>query len=115
MHTSADTYKIALYNSSATLDATTTVYSATNEATGAGYTAGGLTLTRFTVSQSGNTTQLDFADATWNASTIVASGAMIYNSSKSNKAVAVYSFGGSISSTNGAFTAVIAPGVVGIA
>ena len=101
-----DVFKIALYTSSATLDSTTTVYSATNEASGTGYTAGGNTLTTATgsVFLSGTTAYIDFDDTTWASSTISAAGALIYNSSKSNKAVLVLSFGGTYSSTSGNFT-----------
>ena len=101
-----DVFKIALYTSSATLDSTTTVYSATNEASGTGYTAGGNTLTTATGSVfiSGTTAYIDFDDTTWASSTISAAGALIYNSSKSNKAVLVLSFGGTYSSTSGNFT-----------
>lgn len=99
-----DTFKIALYTSSATLDSSTTVYSATNEASGTGYTAGGQTLTNVGVSLSGTTAYLDFDDVTWTTATISAAGALIYNSSESNKAVAVLSFGGTYSSTAGNFT-----------
>ena len=104
-HSSADTYKIALYTSTASLDGTTTAYSATNEVSGTGYTAGGATLSGFTVSGSGPTAWLDFTtDPTWATSTITARGALIYNSSKSNKAVAVLNFGSDITSTAGTFT-----------
>ena len=104
-HTSADTYKIALYTSAATLDATTTAYAATNEVSGTGYTAGGATLSGFTVSGSGSTAWLDFTtDPTWAAATITARGALIYNSSKANKAVCVLDFGSDVSSTAATFT-----------
>ena len=104
-HTSADTYKIALYTSAATLDATTTAYAATNEVSGTGYTAGGATLSGFTVSGSGSTAWLDFTtDPTWAAATITARGALIYNSSKTNKAVAVLNFGSDVTSTASTFT-----------
>lgn len=99
-----DTFKIALYTSAATLSSSTTVYSATNEASGTGYTAGGQTLTNVGVSLSGTTAYLDFNDVTWTTATISAAGALIYNSSESNKAVAVLSFGGTYSSTAGNFT-----------
>lgn len=101
-----DVFKIALYTSSASLDSTTTAYSATNEASGTGYTAGGNTLTTATGSVfiSGTTAYIDFDDTTWASSTISAAGALIYNSSKSNKAVLVLSFGGTYSSTSGNFT-----------
>lgn len=105
--TNADTFKIALYTSSATLDATTTAYSATNEVSGTGYTAGGNTLTVSQTPTSTSTTAwLDFADSTWASSTITANGALIYNSTNSDKAVAVLAFGGDKTSTNGDFTIV---------
>jgi hypothetical protein len=101
----ADTFKIALYTSSATLDATTTAYSATNEASGTGYSAGGNTLTIAQVPTFTSTTAwLDFGDSTWSSSTITANGALIYNSTNSNTAVAVLAFGGDKTSTNGDFT-----------
>lgn len=103
IHDSADTYKIALYTSAATLGASTTAYSATNEVVGTGYTAGGTTLTGYSVTTSGTTAILDFADASWPSATITARGALIYNSSKANKAVYVLDFGSDISSTNGTF------------
>jgi len=99
-----DVMKIALYTSSATLDATTTVYSATNEVVGDGYTAGGNTLTGATISTSGTTAFVDFSDTTWTTATITARGALIYDSSKSNKAVAVLDFGADKTSTSGDFT-----------
>jgi hypothetical protein len=104
IHSSADTYKVALYPSTATLGTATTAYSSTGEVTGTGYTAGGNTLSGFTVSLSGDTAVLTFANTNWPSSTITARGALIYNSSKSNKAVAAVSFGASdITSTNGTF------------
>ena len=99
-----DVIKIALFTSSATLDATTTAYSTTNEVSGTGYTAGGNTLGSATISTSGTTAFIDFADSTWSSATITANGALIYNSSKSNKAIAVLAFGGDKTSTNGDFT-----------
>ena len=104
IHDSADTYKIALYTSAATLGATTTAYSATNEVSGTGYTAGGQVLSGFNVTTSGITAILDFTtDPSWENATITARGALIYNSSKSNKAVYVLDFGSDITSTNGTF------------
>ena len=99
-----NTFKLALYTSSATLSSATTAYSATNETTGTGYTAGGGTLVNLGVSLSGTTAYLSFNDYTWTSATISAAGALLYNSSASNKAVAVFSFGGTYSSTNGNFT-----------
>ena len=92
--TAADTFKIALYTASATLDSTTTAYSATNEVVGTGYVAGGNTLVISQVPTStGTTAFLDFSDSSWTTSTITARGALIYNSTQSNKAVAVLDFG----------------------
>ena len=103
----AHTFKIALYTSSATLGATTTAYSATNEVSGTGYTAGGntLTVTGGAVSTSGTTAYIDFADTTWSTATITARGAVIYNSTAvGNPAVAVLDFGADKTSTAGDFT-----------
>lgn len=99
-----NTFKIALYTSSATLSSATTAYTTSGETTGTGYTAGGQTLTNLGVSLSGSTAYLSFSDVTWSAATISAAGALIYNSTQSNKAVCVLSFGGVYSSTNGNFT-----------
>jgi hypothetical protein len=99
-----DVFKIALYTSTATYGAATTAYSTTNEITGTGYTAGGNTLTNVTPTTSGTTAFTDFADTTWSNATITANGALIYNSSKSNKTVAALSFGGDKTSTAGDFT-----------
>lgn len=102
-----DTIKIALYTSSATLGASTTAYSTTNEVTGStGYTAGGNTLSGAAITLSGSTAIVDFTDTTWSSSTITARGALIYNSSKSNRAIAVLDFGSDKSSSNGDFTIV---------
>ena len=104
IHDSADTYKMALYTNAATLGASTTAYSATNEVVGTGYTIGGTTLSGFNVTTSGTTAILDFTtDPFWENATITARGALIYNSSKSNKAVYVLDFGSDITSTNGTF------------
>ena len=101
----ADTFKIALYTSSATLDATTTAYSATNETSGTGYTAGGNTLTVSTTpTSSGTTAFLSFSNTTWSTASITARGALIYNSTNANKAVAVLDFGSDKTSTAGDFT-----------
>lgn len=103
IHLAADVYKIALYTSSATLSKSTTAYSATNEVSGTGYSAGGNTLGSFATSLDTDTAILDFADSTWASSTITARGALIYNSSRSNKAVAVLDFGADKTSTAGDF------------
>lgn len=90
---SVDTLKMALYQSSATLGTSTTAYTATGEASGTGYVAGGTTLTSVTVNTSGTTVYISFANPLWTGSSITARGALIYNSSKSNKAIAVIDFG----------------------
>lgn len=99
-----DVMKIALYTSAATLSAATTVYTTSDEVVGTGYTAGGNTLTGATISTSGTTAFVDFTDTTWTTATITARGALIYDSSKSNKAVAVLDFGADKTSTAGDFT-----------
>lgn len=102
----AQTFKIALFTSAATLDATTTAYSTTNEVTGTGYTAGGNTLTiSVNPTTSGTTAYLDFADTTWAAATITARGALIYKADGvTNPAIAVLDFGSDKTSTAGDFT-----------
>lgn len=105
--TGADTFKIALYTSSATLSAATTAYSATNEVSSSGtnYTAGGQTLVISQVPTStGTTAWLDFDDVTWASATLTANGALIYNATQSNKAVAVLAFGSDKTSSAGNFT-----------
>lgn len=100
-----DSMRIAMYTSSATLNATTTAYSATNEVSGTGYTATGDVLTNVTPTTSGTTAFTDFADNTWSASTITARGALIYNdTSAGNDAVIVLDFGSDKSSSAGDFT-----------
>lgn len=98
-----DTFKIALYTSSATLDASTTAYSATNEISGTGYTAGGNTLTNVTPVLDGTTAVIDFDDTEWNSASFTARGALIYNSTDSNRAVAVLDFGGDFTVSSGTF------------
>ena len=99
-----DTFKIALFTSAATLGASTTAYSVTNETSGTGYTAGGNTLTNVTPTTSGTTAFTDFADTTWSTASITARGALIYNSTDSDKAVVVLDFGADKTSTAGDFT-----------
>ena len=100
----ADTIKIALYTSAATLSAATTAYTTTNEVVGTGYTAGGNTLTGATIATSGTTAYVDFNDTTWATATITARGALIYDSTNANKAIAVLDFGSDKTSTAGNFT-----------
>jgi len=88
-----DTIKMALFLATANLGADTTVYTTTGETSGTGYTAGGEVLTGVTVLTSGTTAYVDFADPSWNPAAFTARGALIYNASKSNKAIAVLDFG----------------------
>lgn len=98
------TFKMALFTSSATLGAATTAYSATNEVSGAGYTAGGTTLTNTDPTSSGTTAMCTFsANPTWTGATFSTSQALIYNASASNKAVAVLDFNGTQTVTAGDF------------
>jgi hypothetical protein len=92
-HLATGTLKMALYTASADLGAGTLVYSTTNEVVGTGYIPGGNTLTGVTVLISGTTAYLDFADTTWNPANFTARGALIYNASLGNLAVAVLDFG----------------------
>ena len=100
----SQTFKIALYTSSATLDATTTAYSTSNEVSGTNYSAGGNTLTVTAPTTSGTTAFLDFSDTTWATATITARGALIYQSGGSNPAVAVLDFGSDKTTTSSDFT-----------
>ena len=111
---SGDVYKIALYTNSASFTAATTAYTATNEVSGTGYSAGGNTLTNVTPTTSSTTALTDFADTTWSSATITARGALIYNSSNgywSGSALVyptsvVLDFGSDKTSTSGDFTVV---------
>ena len=88
-----DVFKIALYNSTATLDSNTTVYTATGEVTSAGYTAGGQVLLVPTVGVGNDTGYASFASPIWYGTTFSVRGALIYNFTKSNKSVGVLNFG----------------------
>jgi|TARA_B110000285_G_scaffold41887_1_gene46141 hypothetical protein len=110
---SGDTFKIALYTNSATLNASTTAYANTNEVSGTNYSAGGQALTPVDPTSSGTTALTDFTDETWSNATITARGALIYNTtpnttsiSLTNPAVIVLDFGGDKTSTAGNFTVV---------
>ena len=105
--TSGDTFKIALFTSSASLGAGTTAYSTSNEITnssGTAYTAGGATLTSVTPTTSGTTAICDFADVSYTSASFTANGALIYNDDQSDKAVAVIAFGSDKTVTSGTFT-----------
>lgn len=107
----SDTLKIALYSSAASLDEDTTAYSATNEVSGTGYSAGGITLTNVSVSvdNTNDVAFVDFDDPVFQDVTITARGALIYNTSSTNTnaAIAVLNFGADKTATNGDFTVVL--------
>ena len=105
-NSSGNTFKLALYTSSATLGASTTAFTTTGQASGTNYTSGGANLTNVTPTTSGTTAIVDFSDLTFGTATVTARGALIYNSSASNKAVAAIDFGGDKTSTAGHFTIV---------
>jgi len=107
-----DSFKIALYTSSATLDASTTDYSVTNEITntaGSAYTAGGEALTNTGVGLTSTTAFTDFSDVSWTSASFTANGALIYNTTTdggtgTTDAVCVIAFGSDKTATNGTFT-----------
>ena len=99
-----DTIKIALFNANADLLASTTAYSTNQEVTGTGYTAGGNTLTGATVRSSGTTAYVSFDNTTWSSASFTCRGALIYNSSKANRSVAVLNFGSDKIVANGTLT-----------
>jgi len=101
-----NTFKLALYTTAATLNATTTVYTSTNEVTGTGgqYSAGGGVLQGQTVSLDSATGIVDFADLSFTGVTLSALGAVIYNTSFGNAAVCVLDFGAEKTATSGTFT-----------
>lgn len=106
-----DTFKLALYTNSATFDASTTDYTASNETSGTGYTAGGGTLTNVTPTTSGTTAFTDFADLTFSSSSITARGALIYNTTTGSgtgttDSIIVLDFGADKTSSAGDFTIV---------
>lgn len=99
-----DTFKLAMYTNSASFTAATTAYTATNEVSGTGYSAGGGTLTRVDPATSGTTAYTDFDDLTFSSSTITARGALIYNDTATgDPTVVVLDFGSDKSSTSGDF------------
>ena len=101
-----NTFKIALYSSDATLDSSTTVYSTTNEVSSSGtnYTAGGNTLTNVDPSTSGGVVFADFSNSAWTSASFTVRGALIYNSTNGNRAVAVLDFGIDREVSSGTFT-----------
>ena len=105
--TTGNTFKLALYTSSATLGAGTTAYTTSNEITntsGTAYTAAGATLTSVTPTSDSTTAVCDFADVSYTSASFTANGALIYNDDQSDKAVAVIAFGGDKTVSSGTFT-----------
>jgi hypothetical protein len=108
-NSTGDTFKLALYDNSASFTAATTAYTSSNEVANSGtYAAGGGTLTNVTPTSSGTTAFTDFADLSFTSATITAYGALIYNTTPAhtytNPTVCVLDFGGAKTSTNGTFT-----------
>jgi hypothetical protein len=99
-----DTLKIALYTGNATLNESTTAYSTTNEITGTGYTAGGVILTAVTVNSSGYTAYVSFNNPSWTSASFTTRAALIYNSSKANRSIAVLDFGADKTVSGNTFT-----------
>ena len=95
-----DTLKLALYYSTADLSEETTVYTVTSEVVGGGYTAGGVILTGVTINNLNGIVYVGFNNAVWNPASFTAAGGLIYNASKSNKSIAVLSFGNDKIATN---------------
>jgi hypothetical protein len=107
-----DTIKMALYTSSASMSpSTTTAYTTNDEASGTGYVAGGVTLFAVSRAQDSATglVYYDWADPSWDPSSISAAGALIYNASKSNKAIGIISFGATLTSVNSPFIVQLPP------
>lgn len=106
----ADTLKMALYTSAATLGASTTAYSATNEVVGTGYTAGGRVITNVVIGTSASgVVYLSFDNVLWPGSSFTAMGALIYNSTRSNSAIAVLDFGANQTCNNQVFAVTLPP------
>ena len=99
-----NSFKLALYTSSASLGASTTAYTSSNEASGTNYTATGAALTNINPSNDGTTGITDFSNLTFSTVTITARGALIYNDTNADRAVCVLDFGGDKTATAGDFT-----------
>ena len=103
IHEPGDVYKMALYSPSAMLSAVTTTYSASDEVSSPGYSAGGAVIPGFVMERSNTMIHFLWPDMAWRAVTITANGGMIYNASKGNRALAIFAFEKPISSVNGQF------------
>ena len=95
-----DTLKLALYYSTADLSESTTVYTTSGEVVGGGYVAGGVVLTGVTINTADSVVYVNFNNAVWNPASFTTAGGLIYNASKSNKSIAVLSFGADKTATN---------------
>jgi hypothetical protein len=116
VHQPGDIYAMALYTSAAELNADTEVYTTSGEVVGAGYSSGGQVLVGFTVGIDGSTAFVDFdGDPTWPGADFTARGALIYNASKGNVALAVYDFGTEKTSSGGNFTVTLPAPAAGTA
>ena len=104
IHFDTDTFKVALYDSTATLDATTAAYTATGEVTSDNYTAEGATLTGASITVSNNVAYVDFNDATFSNVTFTARGALIHQTTGVESSIAVLDFGSDKTVTSGTFT-----------
>jgi len=110
-NSTGNTFNIAMYDNSASFTAATTAYTATNEVSGAGYSAKGNVLVNVTPTSTSTTAFTDFGDSTWSSSTITARGAMIYNDSASgDPSVVILDFGSDKASSAGDFTIVFPTG-----
>jgi len=106
LNNGSESIKLALYTSSATLGAGTTVFVTTGQASGTNYSSGGAALTNVTPALSGTTAVCDFADLTFGTATVTARGCLLYNTANGNKALCAIDFGGDKTSTAGDFTVV---------
>ncbi len=105
IHQPGDDYRLALYSAGASLGQGTTLYSPAGEVSGTGYVAGGVSLGGFSVVLASHVAMLDFSpNPLWPSSTITARGALVYNATRGNRAVATYDFGHDVTSTDGPFT-----------
>lgn len=102
--TGGHNFRLALFDATATMDASTTTYTGANEVVGTGYTAGGKLLTNVTPTSSGTTAFTDFDDQVWTSATFTARGAQIFNTTSGNKSVGVFDFGSNIPVVAGNFT-----------
>jgi hypothetical protein len=104
LHQPGDDYRIALYVASASLSKDTNAYTAAGEVTGAGYAAGGVSLTNYTAGDAADVAWIDWDDPVWPSATFTARGALIYNATRENAAVAVLDFGADVSCTGVPFS-----------